>query len=100
MFPETSGQTHYMTRCNNPEHHQITNPKPMTQALNVQLQNREGPISWHPQLPEPIPSPLHFFEWRRVYEKGNTGGPDQPGCILLTSAIIPDGKAAEACPEL
>ena len=56
----------------------------MTQALSVQYQNREDPISWHPHLPEPIPSPLHFFEWRRVYEKGNTGGPDQPDCNLLT----------------
>ena len=64
----------------------------MTQALIVQFQNRERPISWHPHLTEP----LHFFEWRRVYEKGNTGGPDKPDCNLLRSAIIPDGKAAEA----
>ena len=72
----------------------------MTLALNVQLPNRECPISCYPQLPDTIPSALHFFEWQRVYEKGNTGGPDQPDCSLLRSAIIPDGKAAEACSEL
>jgi len=72
----------------------------MMQALNVKCQNREDPISWHPHLPEPIPSALHFFEWRRVYEKGNAGSPDQPDCNLLNRAIIPDGRAAEACSEL
>jgi hypothetical protein len=72
----------------------------MTQALNVQLQNNEGSISWQLRFPEPIPSPLHFFEWRRVYEKGSTGDPDQSDRNSLRSAIIPDGTAAEVSSEL